>query len=99
MNLGPIGVGNSGTYFFCVPDIESTHFLRNAGEKINKGRAEGENLEIVSMVRYPFVLRSGKPLIVCRIPLVVYDVLIAIGPPRMFVKSVYSIAGCGGLLQ
>lgn len=46
MNLGPIGVGNSGTYFFCVPDTESMHSMKNMVAKLNKDRAEEESLEI-----------------------------------------------------
>jgi len=46
MNIGPIGVGNSGTYFFCVPDVESIHSMKNMVSKLNMSRAEDEKLEM-----------------------------------------------------
>ncbi len=57
MALGHIGVGNSGTFFFCVPDVDSMHSFRNLIDKINLSRTEGERIELVthgSSHRYVF---------------------------------------------
>ena len=55
--LGNIGVGNSGTFFFCVPDIDSMHSFKNLVDKLNLKKTEMEKLEIVlhgSSHRYIF---------------------------------------------
>lgn len=44
VNIGPIGVGNSGTFFFCAHDIETMHSLRNLVDKSNFSRSKGERL-------------------------------------------------------
>lgn len=48
IEVGPVGVGNSGTYFFSVPDSQSMHTMKNGIEKINLDRAPGERLEHVT---------------------------------------------------
>ncbi len=66
MGLGHIGVGNSGTFFFCIPDTESTHSLKNLLEKMNHTRAKGEKLEMTlhgSSHRYIFNI---DPIMVVR---------------------------------
>jgi len=66
MNLGPIGVGNSGTYFFCIPDTESMHSLRIAVDRLNKDRAEGENLEIVMHGSSHLYIFNVDPLMIVK---------------------------------
>jgi len=46
--ISPIGVGNSGTYFFCVPEQDSLHSLKNVVDQINIPRGKDEKAEVVT---------------------------------------------------
>ncbi len=46
--ISPIGVGNSGTYFFCVPEQDSLHSLKNVVDQINIPRGNDEKAEVVT---------------------------------------------------
>jgi len=57
IGMGHIGVGNSGTFFFCVPDMDSIHSLKIAIDRMNLDRTDGEKVEMVlhgSSRRYVF---------------------------------------------
>ena len=66
MNIGPVGVGNSGTYFFCVPDVESIHSLMNMVSRLNMKRAEGENIELVMHGSSHSYIFNVDPLLVVK---------------------------------
>lgn len=46
--ISPIGVGNSGTFFFCVPEQDSLHSLKNVVDQINIPRGKDERTEVVT---------------------------------------------------
>jgi hypothetical protein len=66
IDIGPIGVGNSGTFFFCVPDTESMHSLKIAIDKLNMDRADGENLEIVTHGSSHLYIFNVDPLMIVK---------------------------------
>lgn len=66
IGLSPVGVGNSGTYIFCIQDLQNVHTLRMIVDSINKDRPEGQNIEIVLHGPSHSYIFNSDPLIVIR---------------------------------
>jgi len=67
--LSPVGVGNSGTYLFCIPDIQNMHTLRIAIEEINKNRSESQMIELVLHgLSHSYIFNSDPLMVVKNVP-------------------------------
>jgi len=64
IEISPVGVGNSGTYFFCVPDNQSSVSFRNTVDRMNMNRIENERLEAITHGSSHLYIFNIDPLIV-----------------------------------
>ena len=64
IGITPVGVGNSGTYFFCLPDPQTMISLRNSLEMINSDRIKNQRVELVTQGSSHMYIFNVDPLMV-----------------------------------
>jgi hypothetical protein len=66
MVVSPMGVGNSGTYLFCLHELQNMHTLKALVEKLNTNRLENQSIDLVLHGSSHSYIFNTDPLMVVR---------------------------------